>query len=434
MAIYYVRKDGNDTTGDGSTGAPWLTISKALLTVSIGGGHTVNIGAGTYQENTSSLGYLYLARLFLAEVIIQSESGNAADVIVQSATSTSFTIRLAASSNITLKDLTITPRLNTMTHCIRCQDVGASYFKLDGCTLITSGAGNSFVIYFTQPVTNFSLLDSTITEVSTATATGVRLQTAGHDNITISGCTITTGATCIYQSEACSNLTITDTTCTNTGSFIGVRVDFVDGLTVDNLSVTSTGAGATVAFRIGNDGDYGTGNATRDFTIRNCRFESVNSHGCLISSDAQDGIMEYCTVVGGDQGAVLKGIDNVTIRHCTISTALGGRAAYFKDARHCTFHSNRVIAYAGNTLSADGAQHNRWVYNVVEAHNSAQIYLWTGTNVMIESDNNHYILTGAAVWGNPNGVTANSLAEVRAAWTGTFANNDTKSNQLRLES
>jgi len=430
MAIYYVRKDGNDSTGDGSTAAPWLTISKALTTVAIGGGHTVNIGAGTYQESTSGVGYLYFARLFLAEVIFQSESGNAADVIVQSATSTAFTARVAGSSNITLKNLTITPRTTAITSAVKCQDAGSSNIKLDGC-IVTAEAANGTIIIASAAITAWSIVDCTITDTGANNIIGIRIS-GGFTGMTIDGCTITTGGTCVYLTGSSTNLIITDTTCRNTAAVIGVRLDFIDGMTVDDLTVTTTGGTGAVAFQIGADQGYGLGNATRDFTIRNSTFTAAVSHGCLISSDAQDGIIENCTIAGGDQGMVLKGVDNVTVRHCTISNSTSGRGAYFKEARNCTFHSNRVIASAGYALSADDAQSSRWLYNVVEARN-AQMFLWTGTNTMIECDRNHYILTGSAVWGNPNGVTCTSLAAVRAAWSGVFDNNDAKSNQLRLE-
>lgn len=434
MATYYVRKDGNDTTGDGSTGSPWLTISKAILTADLTGPHTINVGAGTYQESTSGTGYLYFNRSFLAETIVQSESGNPDDVIVQSLSSTTFTVRIGPQADyVTLKDLTITPRLNTMISCVRCQDLGATFIKIQGCKLLSSGAASSFIIYFTQPVPNFSLIDSEVTAVGAASCVGVRLQVAGHNNVTIDGCTITTTGTCIYQSEACSNFTLTDTTCTNTSNVTCVRLDWIDGLLVDGLTATATGAAPARAFDLGNNEGYGIGNPTRDFIIRNSRFESVLSHGLLISSDAQNGVIEYCTVIGGDQGIVLKGVDNVLVRHCYASTSVSGRAGYFKEAYNSTFHDCRLVAFAGTALSADDAQSSRWTHCVAEAHNSAQIYQWTGTNTLIASDNNHYILTGAAVWGNPNGVVCTSLAEVRAAWSGVFANNDAKSNQLRTE-
>jgi hypothetical protein len=44
---YYVATNGNDSTGNGSIGSPWLTIQKALDTVPLTGS-IVNVRAGTY--------------------------------------------------------------------------------------------------------------------------------------------------------------------------------------------------------------------------------------------------------------------------------------------------------------------------------------------------------------------------------------------------
>ncbi|MGB7769558.1 MAG: DUF1565 domain-containing protein, partial [Verrucomicrobiia bacterium] len=49
-ATYYVSKTGNDSN-NGSQGAPWLTVSKAASTASAG--DTVNLAAGTYNENVA---------------------------------------------------------------------------------------------------------------------------------------------------------------------------------------------------------------------------------------------------------------------------------------------------------------------------------------------------------------------------------------------
>ena len=49
---YYVAKNGNDTTGDGSIGNPWLTIQKAADTVTAG--NTVLVRAGIYDRSIIS--------------------------------------------------------------------------------------------------------------------------------------------------------------------------------------------------------------------------------------------------------------------------------------------------------------------------------------------------------------------------------------------
>ena len=48
--VVYVSSTGNDSTGDGSLGTPYLTLTKGIQQVADGG--TVNIAAGTYAETT----------------------------------------------------------------------------------------------------------------------------------------------------------------------------------------------------------------------------------------------------------------------------------------------------------------------------------------------------------------------------------------------
>ncbi len=48
-ATYYVRKTGNDGTGDGSIGNPWLTVLHAVTTVT-SSGNLIDVGAGTFLE------------------------------------------------------------------------------------------------------------------------------------------------------------------------------------------------------------------------------------------------------------------------------------------------------------------------------------------------------------------------------------------------
>jgi len=48
--VVYVSSTGNDNTGDGSSGTPYLTLTKGIQQVADGG--TVNVAAGTYIETT----------------------------------------------------------------------------------------------------------------------------------------------------------------------------------------------------------------------------------------------------------------------------------------------------------------------------------------------------------------------------------------------
>lgn len=49
MANYYIATTGNDTTGNGSSGNPWATISKAVASSTAG--DTIVMAAGTYTQS-----------------------------------------------------------------------------------------------------------------------------------------------------------------------------------------------------------------------------------------------------------------------------------------------------------------------------------------------------------------------------------------------
>ena len=53
MATYYIATTGNDTTGNGSSGNPWATLSKAYSSST--GGDTIECAAGTYTFATASM-------------------------------------------------------------------------------------------------------------------------------------------------------------------------------------------------------------------------------------------------------------------------------------------------------------------------------------------------------------------------------------------
>ena len=52
-ATYYVAKTGNDTSGNGTAGLPWLTIGKCASVAAAG--DTCSVGAGTYDEHVDTV-------------------------------------------------------------------------------------------------------------------------------------------------------------------------------------------------------------------------------------------------------------------------------------------------------------------------------------------------------------------------------------------
>lgn len=92
--IIFVSTTGNDSTGDGSSEAPYLTISKAIQEAVPG--DEISIGTGTYTE----------AITIDKSLTIYSQTGISADVII---TSADRTVVVAHSTNdVVVRDLTIT--------------------------------------------------------------------------------------------------------------------------------------------------------------------------------------------------------------------------------------------------------------------------------------------------------------------------------------
>ena len=73
----HVMKTGNDSTGDGSFGNPYLTIDKAVSTVGSAGGLNIWVHEGKYMENSQGLNYLYIEnKNYTSEVRICAVPGD----------------------------------------------------------------------------------------------------------------------------------------------------------------------------------------------------------------------------------------------------------------------------------------------------------------------------------------------------------------------
>lgn len=99
-SVIYIAKTGNDTTGDGSSGNPYLTIGKGITVANPG--DEISVGNGTYSENLTINKALGL----------YSTSGDKSTVTITSAV---ITIAIAHSTNnVTVRDLTIVTTSTTV--------------------------------------------------------------------------------------------------------------------------------------------------------------------------------------------------------------------------------------------------------------------------------------------------------------------------------
>lgn len=107
----YVRKTGNDSTGDGSFANPWLTLTKAwaVAKVSAPPGGVIYVGAGTYAESKAANARYQPDWDFPSAVRVESESGVAADVVIGGdPTGTTYEIMLTARvRNLTFSKVTL---------------------------------------------------------------------------------------------------------------------------------------------------------------------------------------------------------------------------------------------------------------------------------------------------------------------------------------
>jgi len=78
-AEYYIAKNGNDTTGDGSSGKPWQNIEACLRKSQIREGDTFIIGPGTYYVGANTSGKAI--RIVLPNITIRGSAGSANTIL-----------------------------------------------------------------------------------------------------------------------------------------------------------------------------------------------------------------------------------------------------------------------------------------------------------------------------------------------------------------
>jgi len=92
--IKYVTKNGNDTTGDGSSSNPYLTIAKGITETGVGG--RVLIGPGTYTETLPIVSSVSLDEMVKGSVTISNTVAGGA-VITVTPTLTDIVLRVSCS-------------------------------------------------------------------------------------------------------------------------------------------------------------------------------------------------------------------------------------------------------------------------------------------------------------------------------------------------
>lgn len=427
MTTYYVRKTGNDSTGDGSTGAPWLTLAKALTTVPIGGDHTVYIGAGTYSENMSYTNSVYCGRAFLLPVTLRSESGNRDDVIVTS--NAGYTVFYEdGASNVFWADLTIqgtgTPAQGTVRFQGACSAAG-----FENCNIYAHNANGGIYASNAKAVV-VSLTDCTIErrgDLSVDTrGLYIRPTGGGSVTITLTNCTVSgngyVGAYFVSNDGSSAvNVTIDGGTYTSTGLFAtGAYAILVTGGTVAISNITAT-RDTTPTVVLGSDSS--TALVTTG-TLAGSTISSGTSHALLIGYNAAIDV-DNCSISGGDYGAVVKMNDGTTLTDCTIS---GGSIAtvFFKGSLTGELSDSRISNSAGVLIlvgvgdAGQKCQDLQIDHNTLLGSGTAALFEWSGSSGDAGGgvcDYNEYTPRGSGGFGSVYGTAGiTTLAALRAAW------------------
>jgi hypothetical protein len=483
---YYVTKAGNDSTGDGSIGKPWLTLSKAFSVATAG--KSIGVGDGVYQENTSSTGYWSISLSLADWLTVMPIKGAAGNVTVEASSGTLHNTLIAGtSSHLRFKYITFGVLAGTR-YCFRF-NVGANNIDFQFCTF--SHTTNYALVHAetgTASLTNITFENCTFT--STGTYAGVSIQQTGAGtcsfvftncthtasggntlwlgsvgSVTMNGCSHTlTGSTspCIFITALAGTLTLVNTTvncAAGGGGGYAIRGD-IAGCTVNltNVTVNQTGAsdgvnlnGGTITISggtftqtnnykclcLGVDGT--SGNATTiSVSGLTCNKAGGTIHAVAIGAGCT-GTVTNLTVPTptGDYGLVIKENANVSLTYSHIDSGTAA-ALYLKGATSPVVTNNTLNGISGGVAlqmavgdTGDKTSGANIQNNNLTAAGTSNLFNWqtTGDNGSNVCDYNTYAISGGGNYGTvraSSGIT--TIAGLRAAWSGyTNPNNDANS-------
>ncbi len=412
MGTYYVRKSGNDTTGNGSDANPWLTVAKAQESVPWAGDQTVLVGPGIYSENLGGLQYLNLQRSQSGGgyLTVQSENGNAEGVTIQGSSSTTYQVRLDNADHIKLRNLSFSSgvALSDLYSVVRLTG-NVNHVEFWNCkVVIPSVAGRTLFGLFGE-------------------ATGA----GNFNNILVDGCKFEQSgveAVGLLRIGRQAGASVVDTISIRNSSFpallyalylYGITNLLIDGINASNTSQPSPNV------CLGQNADAGLGCSG---VIKNSVFASTAGHALLIGAICANIELDNLVVNGGDQGLVLKHSDTISVSNSRITNGTLN-AFYCKGATNVMARFNRILNNAGTCVrvgaSGDATKSGNidFQHNRVRATGAAKLFAWaddTGDAGGGVCNYNTY-KTGpvSAPFGSVRGdAHVNTLAELRAAWAG----------------
>lgn len=417
-AMFYVRKSGNDTTGNGSSATPWLTLNKAITSVGVGAGHLIRIGDGVYAENTSGSNQLQINKAPASWLTIEPESGSGGAVTItgNGAAIDTYYPPGATINNIKFRYLTFgsaAGRTNTRMHT--SATVGTLYY--DHCTFSGGDIGffNGLPISVTFNVCTWIGVASGIS----ASPAGLTLINCAltATNYTVDFSTTTVGHTC--------SITGGSITSTSTGAVNAVRVNG-GTVTISNLNITHAGAANAVVGGV--DGTSGNATILTLNTVTVNKDASKTGHVVIWGAGCSGGGANGLTVPQAyDYAVVIKENANVELQNFNLTGGVNGAAVYLKAANAANVHNGTAISVNGGQcfkvgVGDTGNKCQNWQYQ----HNINNV---TGTGKTLNiggasadagggiCDNNQYKNnSGLGVVRADTDVQ--NLTELQAAWSG----------------
>lgn len=414
MAEIYVATTGNDTTGTGLIGAPYLTIYKALTVAA--SGDVIRVGPGTYAEDTGS-GYLAINRTFSSYVHIVPDNGDNTSVIITGTTGDRV-MSMQGCGLIRFYGLRIRSHSSSVIRVIQFERSALSNIEFDDCQIEILGQSGTV---------NIGVRDAwnsgdTITQ-STVHFINCRWRQLGPH--AVAGVSLNNPAT----GMTCSNWRFINPDI-RTGSYAMRLIGLTDFL-VQNPNLASTDPRfADTCFAAGQDGATGI-NTTG--VIMGGSISAMIGHAVILGGGCSDVHMIGTVISGGynasnGQGLVIKNATGGRVAGCTIHSGyLSG--LYLKAAQNMLIEDNTVFNRFAAGWALRGEQNpensSKVTGNVVRNNmfivNVGKAISWDGAsgddggNVV---DQNVYAVYGSGTWGTVRGTTIASLAALQAAWSG----------------
>jgi len=457
-ATKYVRIDGNDASGDGSSEYPWATIQKAVNTAD--SGDTIKIGAGTYQETA----YNYLLLDTTSTLIFESESG-LNDVTVNTS-HRNHVVYVYDAGTFTFNNMTFRPSGTVCSWMVLCDPNTAYDISFNNCILDMAGATGRILYTGTGAVGKKVKLNGCTIAADNVDVYGA-FYVMDFEVVEITGCAISvtgnTNAPVVIATGRSGTLKVTNNSITdNTGVATVVtaatvkpqRLDYliVNGNTVTGCSrfiyivdqsigfgeicdndVTSNAEQSKFCIGL----DSGTGiNTLRGFVIKNNILTSTaaSGHCILLGTNCQGTEVAHNTFISSDPddyGIVIKG-DYNHVHHNFVKSA---NCIYLFQAQYNKVEYNSCYGIGGlvcywNENGGDAPQGNIITNNIFDASGGSLYALYdlnTGHHDNLVDYNCYWNDEGVVKLDGSVYSLIGTLQAKWAAWSGTWPGNDSHS-------